>query len=138
MTTDPSTTPLECPYCGRTLVNVSGHTNHVRGCVLNPARRPQKRRTRKLCPKCRTLVDAGQLPRHEAACKGRRDEELLPEPILVTEATTPYQSTSELLVELLFPRGMPTHPDFVRAFREWLDATDKLVAIAGMDNGGQR
>lgn len=151
-------TKAQCQYCTRYFMKGSGLTNHERGCPQNPARRTPKRRQRKLCDKCRTLVDAGNFRRHYPVCKGRRDDHIVigpvpplpPEvevvelpkiPLGVTPAplgkvpSLPTESTSELLVELLFPNGvMPTHPEFVRAFRAWLDATDKLVAIAGMDS----
>jgi hypothetical protein len=130
-----------CQYCSKPFKAGGGIANHEAGCVLNPRRRERRKQRRQKCPKCRTMISISQFDRHVPKCKGRKGDAVVVNEISSTAvtsthplaATDPDTSVTELLVEMLFPLGMPTHAEFVRAFREWLDATDRLVAIADVD-----
>jgi hypothetical protein len=107
------TTP--CQHCGKPYKVPNGIAIHERECKENPNRVP------------RAAKGQGK-SRRKTTRKTTSRRRTTKKPAAITQA-----DTTDLIVGALFPNGMPTNPEFVRAFRIWLDATDKLVALASID-----
>ena len=119
-----------CQFCHNPF-HPHGLRNHERTCGANPAPRPRKRRVRKICPECRTMIDAGAINRHLKVCKGKGTTRQQQEQRqALTDAAPVHSDTTDLLIELLFPEGMPSNATFVSALRKWIECTDRLVALS--------